>query len=201
MTDLLYGEPMTQHPGTEEIAAYLSDGLTPLDRTRVEAHLAECRTCRQEVVSARRLLQSRSVRSRWSMMVPAAAAAVLALAILGRGFLSRPVDRDIVRGAGTASEVESAPSIQVFSPADGSTLAGRAILFAWAGQPGRPLYRLTLTDGSGHALWIRDTADTTIALPASVSLPPTHRYFWYVDALDSDGQSLTTGTRTVSIRP
>jgi hypothetical protein len=192
---------MTEHPETEEIAAYLSDGLSAPDRATLETHLASCRLCRQEVVSARRLLKTGLLRSRWSMMVPAAAAAVLALALLSRGVFWPPAEREAVRGGGAADEIETAPSIQVLSPADEETIAGPGVLFVWAGQPGRPLYRLTLTDGSGHALWIRDTADTTTALPAAVTLARGHTYFWYVDALDAAGRSLTTGTRTFSTRP
>lgn len=201
MTDLFYGESMTQHPETEEIAAYLSDGLPAPDRATLEAHLAECRPCRQEVTSARRLLQTRSLRSRWPIMVPAAAAAVLALTILGRGVLSPGIGEEVVRAGGEANEAEAVPSIQVLSPAGGDPVAGHAILFVWAGQTGQPLYRLTLTDAGGRAVWMGDTSDTTLALPATVTLAPGRTYFWYVDALDSAGRSLTTGTRRFSIAP
>jgi putative zinc finger protein len=192
---------MTEHPPAEAIAAYLSDGLPAPDRATIEAHFAECRACRQEVTSARQLLQPGLFRSRWSMVVPAAAAAVLALALLGRGVLRPPVEQEAVRGSEAANEVEAAPSIQVLRPMNEATVAGRAVAFAWAGQPGRPLYRLILTDGSGRALWSKDTNDTTVTLPAGITLTPGRTYFWYVDGLDSAGRTLTTGTRTFSIQP
>ena len=201
VTALLYGESMTQHPETEEIAAYLSDALSPSARITLEAHLAGCRPCRQEVTSARRMLEVRSRRSRWPIVVPVAAAAVLALAILGQGVFPPRAEEEVVRGTGEVAEAETVPSIRVLSPADGEPAASRAILFAWVGQTGRPLYRLTLTDGSGRALWTGDTIDTTLVLPASVPLAPGRTYFWNVDALDSAGRSLTTGTRRFSIAP
>jgi hypothetical protein len=192
---------MSEHPETEAIAAYLNDGLPAPDRATLEAHLAECRPCRQEVTSARRLLEPRSLRSSWSFTVPAAAAAILALALLGRGFLAPPVEEEVVRGSGQARDADVAPSIRVLSPTDENIIAGHPILFAWTGQMGRPLYRLTVTDGSGRAVWSQDTNDTTITLPAGVSLAPGRTYFWYVDALDSAGRSLTTGSRRFSIAP
>jgi hypothetical protein len=192
---------MTEHPPAEAIAAYLSDGLAAPDRATMEAHLAECRPCRTEVTSARQLLEHRSVRRRWEMIVPTAAAAVLAFALLGRGVLRPPVEQEAVRGSEAANEVEAASSIQVLSPTNEATVSGRAVPFAWVGQPGRLLYRLTLTEGSGRAVWSQDTNDTTITLPASITLVPGRHYFWYVDALDSAGRTLTTGTRTFSTQP
>lgn len=201
MTDLFSGEPMTDHPATEAIAAYLDDSLPAPDRATLEAHLAWCRPCRQEVTSARRLLETRALRSRWSMMVPVAAAAVLLLALLGRGLLSPLPVEDTVRAGGEAEGADGVPSIQVLSPADWDTVGRDAILFAWAGQAGSPLYRLTLTDAGGRALWVQDTTNTTLTLPVSVTLAPGRTYFWYVDALDSAGRSLTTGTRRFSTAP
>jgi len=201
VTSLFYGESMTEHPEAEVIAAYLSDGLPAPDRARLEAHLAECRPCRQEVTSARRLLETGSPRSRWPMVVPAAAAAVLLLALLGRGLVSPLPEEDTVRAGGEAEGADGVPSIQVVNPADGDTVARDGILFAWAGQAGRPLYRLTLTDAGGRAVWMGDTSDTTLTLPATVTLAPGRTYFWYVDALDSAGRTLTTGTRTFSTQP
>ena len=192
---------MTEHPPAEVIAAYLCDGLPAPDRSALEAHLASCRPCRTEVTSARQLLDHRSARRRWEMIVPAAAAAVLALALLGRGVLRPPAEQEAVRGSEAANEVEAASSIKVLSPRNQDTVAGRAVPFAWVGQPGRPLYRLILTEGSGRAVWSQDTNDTTITLPASITLAPRRTYFWYVDALDSAGRTLTTGTRTFSTQP
>ena len=197
----LASEPMTEHPTAEAIAAYLSDSLPAPDRSALEAHLAECRSCRHEVTSARRLLERVSLRRRWSILVPATAAAVLALTLLGRGVSWPPVKQEVVRGSEAADGVEAAGSIQVLSPRNDVTLAAAAIPFVWAGQPGRPLYRLTLTDGSGHALWVQDTTDTTLTLPPSITLAPGRTYFWYVDALDSTGRSLTTGSRRFSTVP
>jgi hypothetical protein len=192
---------MTEHPVTEVFAAYLSDALPPSERAGLEAHLASCRRCRHEVTSARRLLKARSRWARWPMLVPAAAAAVLVLAILGQGALDRKGDEEIVRAGGEITEAESVSSIQVLSPAENAAVATHPIAFGWVGHPGRPLYRLTLMNETGRALYIGATTDTALVLPDSVPLVSGQSYFWYVDALDSAGRSMTTGTRRFSLAP
>jgi len=96
---------------------------------------------------------------------------------------------------------EGTPGLRALAPVDRDTVEGSGLAFAWSSQPGRSLYRLTLTDASGRALWLRDTPDTTLALPVDVSLSGGVTYFWYVDALDADGRSVTTGTRRFTIAP
>ena len=91
--------------------------------------------------------------------------------------------------------------LRALAPADRDTVAPGGLVFVWARQAGRPLYRLTLTDGSGRAVWLRDTSDTSLSLPADVLLESHKTYFWYVDALDDAGRSLTTGTRRFTSAP
>jgi anti-sigma factor RsiW len=192
---------MSQHPTAETIAAYLSGRLSASDRVMLETHLSGCRECRQEVMSARRLLKTSPRRVRWQLVVPAAAAAILALALLGRGLFSPPVEEEIVRAPAGEAASGARPSLQVVSPANEATVERDSVVFSWTGYPGRPLYRLTLTDAGGATIWTRNTADTSVSLPADLRLAPGRSYFWYVDALDSSGQSLTTGTRRFSTSP
>jgi Putative zinc-finger len=200
VTDPFSGEPMSPHPATESIAAYLSGTLSPPEQTTLETHLARCRPCRQEVTSARRLIGARSPRSRWLWVAPAAAAAVLAVVLLGRGPRATGPVNEPVR-SGEEAGPEDGLRLRALAPADRDTVSVRGLVFTWAGQAGRPLYRLTLIDGSGHAVWFQDTSDTTLALPAKVSLDRGKTYFWYVDALDAEGRSLTTGTLRFTSSP
>jgi Putative zinc-finger len=186
---------MNHHPDTEDIAAYLNRSLPSAAHSDLEAHLASCRSCRREVISARRLVQAASLRSRWPMIVPAAVAALLALTLAGRAVLVPTVHRPGVRGPAAAAGTEKVPTIPAFSPPEGRSVPVGTVRFTWGGQLDQPLYRLTLTDGSGKALWVRDTGDTTLAVLADVALAPGRTYFWYVDALDANGEALTTGTR------
>jgi hypothetical protein len=185
------------HPSEEEVAAYLSGGLDAGEREALQAHLAECRDCRAQVTAAERLLRARAGRSRRALAVTAvAAAAVLALVVLA------PRDRTSLGGDRERDgEPGAVPRLEAVRPPDGATIRRKEVAFTWRSQPGDPLYRVTVTTSGGEAVWTRDTPDTTAAPPDSLRLVPGARYFWYVDALDAAGTSITSGPRTVRIAP
>ena len=193
MTDSFNGEIVGEHPSSEELAAYLSSALTADERAKLEAHLAACRQCRREVTSARRLLRSHrsSTALRWA--VPAAAAAVLAVVLLSPPRSAR-METSSTRATEDAAVSATMPKIRIVSPASGDTVNGGQVVFVWQRAGSEPLYRLTLTDASGRTVWTRDTSDTTLTLPASISLGKRQNYFWLVDALAADGTAITTGT-------
>jgi putative zinc finger protein len=188
----------SDHPGPENIAAYLSGGLGVDDRARLEAHLARCRACRRQVTSAHALLRSRPRPMRW---VAAAAVAALAIALIGpwsfRG-ANRPTSPDIERAAPGGTET---PAIVALTPIDGDTISATTAVFAWRPHGRDVLYRLSVTDGQGRAVWTTDTADTSIALPPNVRLTSGTRYYWYVDAVGANAVSWTTGTRVFMVAP
>jgi hypothetical protein len=183
------------HPDTEAFAAYLSDGLSAAERQALDAHLAECRDCRAEMVGARHLIAERRARARRRVLLPAAVAAAIGglvlLAPLGKG--GAPVERlrDVPTGR---------PAILVVTPAESGQVDAGAVRFVWRGYGTAALYRLTLTDVSGHPVWVGETSDTMVAVPSEVSLEPNKEYLWYVDALDLDGHSATSGIRRIRTR-
>lgn len=201
MTDLHSGEPLSEHPAAEEIAAYLSDTLSPGSRVTVEEHLAECRECREQVTSARRLLRQHRSPNRRVWLVPAAAAAILAVAVVLRSPVRAPVGAEPLRGDSSVLAADGALRIGVVAPVEGDTVGPTPVVFIWRSQVGKPLYRLTLTEGSGREVWAAETGDTTLALPSSASLEPGRPYFWVVDALGGDGRSLTTRNHRFLTRP
>jgi hypothetical protein len=199
MTDPFPGEPMSEHPAAELIAAYLSGTLSPPEEAALETHMAGCRPCRHEVTSARRIIRSRTSRRRW-LVAATGAAAVLLLAVLIRGpQVTRPAEEPLRAGGGV--EENAAPGLAAFAPADGDTVSREGLHFVWAGHEGRPLYHVTVTDPSGRALWLRETSDTALVLPPEIALDPGRTYYWYVDALDAGGGSLTTGTHRFIVAP
>lgn len=54
MTDPAFREHLSENA----VAAYLSGGLTPLERERIESHLVVCPECRREIVAVVKLLSS-----------------------------------------------------------------------------------------------------------------------------------------------
>lgn len=201
MTDFHSGEPLTEHPAAEELAAYLSDTLAPESRAAVEEHLAECRECRQQITGARRLLRQHRSPKRLVWLVPAAAAAILVFAVVVRSPFQSPAGREPLRGDSGSPGSDPTLRIGIVAPAERDTVGPGPVIFVWRGQVGKPLFRLTLTDGSGREAWTAETGDTTLSLPATVSLAPGRTYFWTVDALGSDGRSLTTRNHRFLTRP
>lgn len=184
------------HPSEEEVAAYLSGGLSAEEREALQAHLAECRDCRLQVTTAKRLLRAHSRGPRRLMGGALAAAALLAVVVLLPRDRARP-DRERERDG----EPGAVSRLEAVAPPEASTIRRDQLVFTWRSQPGDPLYRITITTSNGEAVWTRDTGDTTAAPPDSLRLTSGARYFWYVDALDAAGLSITSGPRTVRIAP
>lgn len=186
------------HPGVEDLAAYLSGSLPRVEALQLEAHLSNCWACRQEVTGARRLLRSRPRGLRW-LLVPAAAAAGLALLLIGPS-PGRGPGREALRGDRNQRQ-ESAIPLAVVSPAEGDAVKVGGPSFVWRAARGEPLYRVTIADQAGRTLWTGETSDTTLAPPPGLRLDRGRRFFWYVDALDVEGRSVTTGTRSFHTAP
>lgn len=186
--------PSSTHPDTEAIAAYLSAGLSPAERADLEAHLTRCRACRNEVTSARELLPHRRAGRQWRLIVPAAAAAAVVLVLVG-SLRNRGLRESERLREGRTLTPDLAPAITPVAPAADESVARDRLAFVWRRQANDPLYRFTVTDVSGRVVWVAETSDTALALPAGVSLGGGREYLWYVDALGSDGQSVTTGIR------
>jgi hypothetical protein len=117
-----------------------------------------------------------------------AAAAALAIWVGGTGRTPQTPPDD-VRGPGAPSVLQ----IDAVRPADGSTLGDLG--FVWRAIANAVTYRVTITDTAGDEIWTQTTSDTILPRPAEAKLAPGHLYFWYVDALRSDGVSATSGVR------
>lgn len=181
------------------MAAYLQGKLDGTGRSEAEAHLASCAACRHEAVAVGQLM---AMRRRERIMRPAlgvVAAAVLALAVaLPR---LRPSDDAGMGDAVRAPALEPAPAIATITPAPDTVLpAGGAVRFAWHAAPGGSMYRVMLLGESGDLLWSTETGDTIAPLPDDVRLARAGSYFWYVDALSTDGATRTSGARRFSLR-
>ena len=183
----------SMHLEPHQVAAYVDGRLDAQEAARLEAHLAQCDECRNELIEVRRLLPGTARRWRWPAVGALAAAAVLLL-VLGRS-VDRG-DRSTVRGG---EGQPAAPA--VMSPADGATLPTGTAWFLWRGVRGAAAYRFTLTDERGDQVWSTESADTALALPASVHLQRGHGYYWSVDVLLADGRSATTGFRGFRVAP
>jgi hypothetical protein len=194
VSDSFICEPVADHPSSEEIADYLNGRISPDVRSTLESHLADCRSCRQQVVSARRVLTTFSVRRSMAWAVPAAAAAVLAWVLLVPRPQAGDATDDLPRDRGAASGSDAATTLTVIAPPNDGTVEPARVEFIWHAQAGGPLFRFVLTEGN-RELWSATTRDTVLRPPSSVALEPGRAYLWYVDALDAAGRSTTSGTQ------
>jgi len=188
---------MDAHVSVDDIAAMIERRLPANRRAAVEAHLAECAECRREFVDASTVVGSPSPRStNWMRWVPlvAAAAVVIAAAplLLHRG--ASPA-RDNERSATPA-----ATSISTVVPESESRVASDSVTFAWHAVPGVATYTLFVTDSVGTLVFSEKTTDTTIATSTKLHLLAGAPYYWYVDALTSDGSSITSPHISFSVR-
>jgi hypothetical protein len=105
---------------------------------------------------------------------PAAAAAVLVIAILARQV-----------GDGRPSVVHRAPPITAAAQPEAISPVGvgnRPDRVRWTMVPGAELYRMTLYQADGRAIYEIETRDTTVAIPDSVHLVSGNSYLWKVEA-------------------
>jgi len=173
--------PSPGHLDPHEVASYLSGTSEPVARARIEAHLADCEQCTAELVAVRQLHRGAPRGRRW-LGAAAAAAAVIAVVLIGPRLGSRPAETSPVRGEDSISAVVS------LSPRDGAALV--TPVFAWRPVAGATAYRIAITRADGDSVWAASIRDTTVRVPDGVLVPAPDGYFWYVDALLADGRSV-----------
>jgi len=183
------------HLEPSEVARHVARTSPPAERARVEAHLAVCDRCAEDVVAAWRFAGRRRIRPALLGVGIAAAAAIAGLLLLPS---SRPPSRagSVVRGSGA----DSARALVVVTPRDGET-ASQPLMLTWRSHRDMATYKVSLAEADGDSVWTLITGDTTVSLPDSVRLVPGQDYLWYVDGLEADGRALTSGIQQFHLRP
>jgi anti-sigma factor RsiW len=181
------------HVSPEALAGYLDADLSSEERTQVELHLASCDECRAQLADIHRLQRVR-LRRKWvPFLVPAAAAAMLVVAIALPREDTKPSD---IRSGPVAEE-----QLVVVSPVPSTKIAPGSINFVWRSAGPGASYTITLQEPDGRPVWTAATADTVAALPDSITLAEGRLWFWFVDALLPNGRSLSTGVQRLTRRP
>jgi hypothetical protein len=167
----------------EELLAAVADGSVDAEvRDRALPHLATCGHCRRAVASLASALNDPAVAAaagkgrgsvrRWSRLaIPAAAAAVLAIAVLGH-YEAGPLKH---RGP----PITQATQPEAISPLG---LGSRPAQLRWGSVSEAELYRVTLFQADGRVLYEVEARDTSVVLPDSVRLMPGGSYLWKVEA-------------------
>ncbi|HUQ84434.1 MAG TPA: zf-HC2 domain-containing protein [Gemmatimonadaceae bacterium] len=192
------------HLTDDVLAAYLDRSLPPTEAHAAETHLAGCLPCRDELVALSALVHREPAARRWRRFaVPAGALAAAAVAFMmfapwrttpAPGTLPPDRMRESTRvGSGIGL-------VSVVVPAEDDTVAATNVTFVWRPFGPNGTYLLRLADESA-VRWTIDTGDTTVVLPDSVRLDRGRSYQWWVDAITSDGRSVSTGIRRFRTTP
>jgi hypothetical protein len=163
------------HPDPQQLAKYLDDTCTPLERAAIESHGAVCADCRAELIGSYQVLRSSpgaAAARRQLYFVPLAAAAVVLILLFPR--VRQPaavVDRE--PGVGTAlAPVAATPSGDVAALTE----------LTWTRVPGADAYQPTVFDSAGKVLWTVVVSDTSVAVPSSLREATARNYYWTVRA-------------------
>jgi hypothetical protein len=155
------------------VARYLDRACDQTDRDRVEGHLAECSTCREELGALSEQLRTRPPRRRPAVVPWLAAAAALALVVWG-----------VVPHRSSVAPTRDLPITAALAPTPlqplGTVVSVEAL--RWNAVPGAERYRLTLFSTDGQPLWQVTVPDTVVALPRTVGLRDRITYYWQVKA-------------------
>lgn len=187
----------TLHLLPQELAAYLGAGPRANDSTRIREHLAECPECRGEAIEVGRLVRASVRPARVRILAPLALAAGIALVTWVGIRTDSP--GTLLRSPATATSQPMA--LESVSPLGPISRAAGPVTFAWRHAGPAVEYRVTLLDATGAVLWTVLTPDSSAILPVTVSLAPGADYYWYVDALRSDGTSTSSGAQAFRLTP
>jgi hypothetical protein len=179
------GAPRPDCPDDEALAALAAGELAGEARRDVITHVASCGACRAAVASLARAFADPAVAGARSQAVgarrpglgrlalPAAAAAVLLVAVLTRpsGNTQDPVHR--------APEASTVAGPRPISPVGA---IGRTDRLHWGAVAGADRYRVTLYQSDGRTLYHLELPDTMALLPDSVPLTVSETYRWKVEA-------------------
>jgi hypothetical protein len=127
-----------------------------------------------------------------------AAAAGLAAVLL---VPSRTVERPAGSEFRSSSESTATQQLHIIHPPRGGLIRTNAPELTWSGLGTDALYQITLSTAAGVVLWSERTSDTTATLPATLvgRLRQGERYFWRVDGLLPNLQSVSTGDQPFSV--
>ena len=184
------------HVTTDEFAAYVDGTVSTDERVRIDGHLASCLSCAKELLALSRLTKRSATRRYIKVVLPAAAAAAIVLFLVNPPSTIAPAN-PILRDA--ADVTETTVPVEVVTPASGQQINRDELRFIWRSLGNQTNYRFTLTTAEGEGIWITDTADTTLAVPPTLSMEPNLSYIWYVDALLLDGTAATSGIRRFTL--
>jgi hypothetical protein len=205
-------------PEETAIAAYVQSRLSPRDKDRLEAHLADCDFCLSHVASLARAQEITAfdpvpdwlLRKAQAMGVESAAhgrapslrwaiAGSLALALTGALWFYPPSGTEDFPGGASSSEVrivrgESGMPLEILYPQEGGVVSADEVEFRWATAESALFYEVSLVTADGDLVWQSRIEQTQARLPPEVRLIPKEKYYVWVRAQFSEGGAVKSKT-------
>ncbi|MGH2625338.1 MAG: zf-HC2 domain-containing protein [Anaerolineales bacterium] len=178
--------PDSSHLEPGEVAAYVDRRLVGAVLARVEAHLADCATCRVEVIEVARIRASVPGLRPWRVLVPAAAVAAVLLLVLTPEGMDRHRELAV---ATTIAPVLIEPMGSISPP----------VTFHWSSVPKSDRYQLTVYDSAGSIVWKTQTTDTALTVADSVWPAAGQWYYWKVEARAEVGRWVASDLSSFTI--
>jgi len=200
-------ETRNLHLRDDVLAAYLDRALSTSARAAADTHLADCASCREELVALSTLARSTTRRRRalrFAGPMAAVAAGVLIVMFSPQSPTTRSDPPSTRVRERTGVGAPGSRTLVAVAPVDGDMVrpeSARRTQFIWKRDTPDAGYRFTITDEGGSVRWSIDTGDTTVTLPDSVPLLRGQTYYWYIDALGGDGGTRTSGPRRLRVAP
>lgn len=181
-------EPRTPHLSAADVAAYVDQHLSGVDRDRVEEHLAACRECRSETVAVSRVVRGLRRSWRWAALVPLAAAALVVVMLAPWRRDGQPVMRE------PAVTTIVAPT--AIAPRGG---VAELVSITWSSVPRATLYEVTVFDSAGTIIWETRVLDSLTRVPRDLRLVRGKPYYWKVAARTESNRWVSSDFVTFTI--
>lgn len=178
------------HLDPEGISGLASGRLAGSERAAALAHVEACASCRADLTYLVGF-ERRRRRRRAAVILSGVAAAAVVVVLLPRGEMM-PVD------ALRAGE-EGVPLVASHQPGQGAVLAADSARFVWGHMGAGTSYRFHISTVEGVPVLETAVRDTALYVDLGSRFGPG-QYFWFVDALLSDGGAARSNVWSFTIR-
>ena len=162
----------------------------------MEAHLADCAPCRDELAACTRLVRSATLKRHRRTLVSGFGVAAAATIVFVGLALPRPQLPNVVRERGSSPALGE---IAVVSPRPGSTIATGSLRFVWRADSGTAGYKVIVTTQTGTTVWFHEVADTSIAPQPEAVFVPGDEYYWRVESSRANGGTASSQTESFRV--
>ena len=206
-----------------DIASYLERKGVPEQRLRMEQHLADCAACAADLAAAvrvvnsvektdppelpdpifRKALRARAQKKPWSLNFfhssPPFRYALAGILVASVGWWAVTSTRQEQPSRFRSSS--PSPMVELVHPPDEAVITALPVRFQWQPSSNALQYRLTLFDDEGTRIWQGESAGSHLTTHATVAFEGGKIYLWTIEAILSNGLTLTSNLSSFRYAP